>query len=463
MAVRPLCVFSLLFNLALLALAQDCTLVTDLVKQQFERYYMLQRRGCPQHFTLTFFSHYIHEFVNFSVFAFPDGGSLGSTCVSPAQLNEFYLIYHMGAVDHTLDVMYLLDENLFFLPTENYPDSALLPLDDDSQREVDGLWRDIADELKKPPSVVNTDKLTVLPVTLDILFDPNYIENKHSIANLATLGHDSMWPATTMIAKVLGIVVRLELLHVPRADSLQILAHCVAVVFKYVRAGREEGNRAVVSAAYMPWYEEAFRNLTASLDVSTVPEISSWSIEGFYRDEVSFLTSFETWGKITHYNYDRSGVKLVSIEDQIFDPEVLEDIRRDLRIGEYGYNHGSRDDRNSLYGSSSGYGPGSWRTEVQLGNETKWARLDGEPQCNERSYFFHSYEGQEVREEECCAAICKNLMMLATVGVSSTDGCCRLCNQKSCPFQSGNPLVELSTISVIPYGYDEGTSIPVMI
>lgn len=390
---------------------------------------------------MSFYKEYIHKLNVFVRKTLPDTQQFGAACLSQQQWTSFETTYNYNAVDDAINKMLALDDNLFFLPSSSHSNDLLLSMSSDQQKLVDDAWNETTSELNKKPTEELTEKVAVLPRTLPFFHDPGKLDVKGEYDTLVNTNatYNVEWSARLMVTKAIGMAIRMKLLGVSNEDSLRILEHCVGHVFNAIRNFRQESDVLMVTNVYFPWYESAFKNLTHGINADSVPEIPVSIIQTVLGQEVELLSSFNSWGKLTYFNFDLHFVSLLSIESHIFHPNVLADIANDIGI------------------SYSGR---------RLKPEKRITGVQRNPvSCDPDIYYF--FDGFPLSTsspwEKCCALFCSNVDLLSITSVTSESTCCQNCNQENCVLDGSNPLEVLSFVVLVIFGFDTRESISVMI
>lgn len=421
----------------------DCTNVTTLIHQQFTRYYLLQRRGCPENFVMSFYKQYVRTLTGFVRTTYPKSKTLGSTCLLSSDIVGFNSTYDYSAVDQAIDDMKYFNRSIFFLPPDIIKDLTLLEMNDDQQKLVDAAWHETEGLLGTTPTFDLTDRVAILPRTLPLFFDPLKLEVKYGYEYLLNADGVSnvYWSAKSMIAKTIGMVIRMELLGVPRESSVHILEHCVGHVFNAIRHFRMEGEEAQVTNVYFPWYKSALKMLTKDphnpdRDIdSEVPEVPEALVEYLLGSEVELLSSFNSWGGLSHFNLDLRVVSLVDIQTHIFNPQVLQTFEKELNVTKP-------------------------TPTTRIGVTTARTVATCDPDVY---YYFSAYSSPPSPDAHCCALICKNLNLLTYSSGVSELTCCQNCNEYECFPSTSNAIYPLSIVMFVPFGWYGFGFITVMI
>lgn len=454
--------------LSLVSAARICTSVEDLIHQQFLDYVMLERRGCPRELILPLYADYIADLTKFIPSKLQTELPVGTVCISTAAMQGFDSNVHTQAADNMINDLKQSNPGQFFLSEANFPDNVIPPLDQDQHFSVTEAWFRTMQVLMTSPSLAS-EIVTILPDTLQVFYDPKEqsVSNDYQSLFCEDETLNINWTPETMIKKVLAIVLRLELLGVPRPNSVQILKHCVAFVFKTIRAFRKEKGTAQVPAVYFPWYQAAFRNLslTGTLMVDAVPVISDEVVNNHFEWMIAYLSSFESGGNLkivyTQSKHEVSNgdpqVQIESIESIIFDTDVLNSIKAAIGMSPLGGEVAPGTGRDIQTDIKAIRGVNTTGISPELSSTVR----DGS-QCNE-VYPFYIYGNHTASSGlSCCAYFCDNVELLQTVQVYTKEECCYDCNLDYCPENEETRVGPLAVLLIEGYD-DEDDYIPVMI
>lgn len=421
----------------LCSVGYTCTSVESMVEGQFRRHYMLTRRGAPGNMASAYFREYFFHLVGFARRHAHKEDRLGSVCLDYQQQKEFERVYDQEAIDKMIKWMYSLDPALFFLPRSMYSDEDLHPFSPALSRSISSHWKAVKYLLQKAASDVQRGTDLRVPGGVKFFFDPAHNEVCESLKRIDD-GISKKIDAVKLSYEVIAIVIRLKLLGVPDKHSLQILKHHAAFTFNNIRCTRRNTIGLKVTGVYMPWYEEAFKKLTAHHNISAVPEISIRVIEDRFNRSITVLDHFKGWGQMQmiHFNEESMAIRKTHLSDFLFNSKVLEGFRENIRK-----TTGKRD--NMRHRLRTG--------RMRVSNFHPISR----PQSCKSGYFYYSDTAS------CCPQICNSFHVLVTVSPKlTTPSCCR--DSASGSLSYASRFKGVSQVPLHRYGYTPPAAIDVM-
>lgn len=415
---------------AVMQAGRDCELVQDFVERQFKAHCMLLRRGMPEEDVKTFYGiHLVHLTAMVQRNAKDTQQSFSSACVTLTQKRALQEEIEKHSVYQFVADARKLEPHLFYLPPEEFPDEMLGNFSKKEKRYVDGRWLMTKNAMTATILNVNVGELCKLPQGVRILYDPNnayvlrdFNEQKFN-GSIEVTGAD-------FLECTLAIVIRMEMLGVPRYQSKEVLLDCVETLFNAVRATRKQGHRLILPGTRLRYYEILFTKLTENLNRTRIPKIPLLMIQTHIRKRVSMLLRYRSSGSLTHLvlKADMS-LKKLDLEEMIFDSATLAEMEFELLKME---------------------GAPVPKILTPLPNEDDALAFAVKNLHHCRTGFWE-YTIGATWDQRCCNDICKSVTSSSFIGFSISE-CCADCNQAFCNLEEPGASLK-AAVSVISYSF----------
>lgn len=352
-----------------------------------------------------------------------------------------------NSVNNVADLVSYKDSiNLFYFPLYLLPEEDIPALEGAKKTDVLNMWESILLEMQKPSDMISVDDIGVLPPTVEVFFDPfdESVQQNFSILSLPS----SQISGDQLLYSTSAIMLRAALAGVDEEKCLSLLTHTAAYLFNAIRSSRVEGRSIQLFPTFLPVYDEAFRRWTSEMDLSNAPIVEPYMVDAVYHDDLEPLLYFNASGNVNYVVRTENGTWApVNLSQKLFDSSKLEELRQ------MAFAHSS-----------------DWRT-IRTTFNLGWAHSSrntndsqNEPNCPFGYVPFINPSVQpQSPEEECCAAICEDLEMILTVGLTSMSECCVLCNLATCYVGDVDTLNDLVAIRIEQYGLLEERVISVTI
>lgn len=423
LVLLPVTITLLCFGMANAALGTTCLPIVDFLRFQYDHHVMFLRRGVPN----TAVSIYFCSIIKYLKAVLKQNRSgdvtLGDVCLTDMEVEILSKFVSLNSIDAYVVELIKTTPNLFFLPQSQFKDEDLLPFSRKQNDNIERRWRRKLDELSSSIRHANTKKICSLPRTVRLFYDP---KRKQALEAFSAQAKDlqNVIQGSRLLDITLAIVVRLELLHVGRTESAQILIHCAANIFNSIRATRLEGDDVLVSNIFVGLYQTRFKELTAHLPNIWIPEIPLEYIAEYISPRVRRLTLFSGWGQISYLRKGRNRkVRVKHIQDMIFAQKALGPLLAELLPNQ------------KFKRAETGFWIPDIRRDLTCG------------------FGFWYYNDGPNPSAQCCSYLCKSLTPSILMAGFSILDCCKGCNIARCPTTSSCPSVRrAATIEMVMFG-----------
>lgn len=322
---------------------------------------------------------------------------------------------------------------VFYLPSSEISEQQIPELSKQTSSKLYTIWDDTKKYLESDPTEDLMDKITQLPLTIDIFFDPLQDKVKERFSRQKLIGEEIS--AERLLYRVATMVLRLHKAGSPNEEALKMLRHATAFIFNGMRSDRKEGDELMVSTLFLPLYESAFHRLIHNFNLAEVPEISEESVEIVYKDVLAPLLKFSSHGLLEHETWQDGSVEQVNFTNLLFD---------DIKLNFVGMDY----------------------TNQTTMAETVRARFNPEVikyvtrnsgNCDPASSFNYDYTIGETTM--CCAFFCGDADALLTLGDVTAQDCCEACNSEACDSNSAGSMSECLEIVLREYGLFNETTV----
>lgn len=385
----------------------------------------------------------------------------GGICLTENEMKAVVKLMRGYSIEDHIKAAIQLNRNLFYLPESKYKDKDITRLTRGQMKILSRRWFQMLQIMDAKIMNVNVSRMCRLPNGIQLFFDPNRKKVLESYANLVRR-LDTVISAGDAFEKVLATVIRLEFLHVSRTASLQLLVHCLANIFNSIRATRCDGHQLLVPGIFMGLYRTRFEELTAHLDISTVPEIPAHLILKHASPQVLQLTKFNGWGQTWYVRLSEGKrVEMVKLKDEIFDHGRMSRLWVDLML------HKQR--TSSRMEASAADNPKLFdvnRTIEEPVRRTLPGKMTHHIIATSTTCGtgFWLYEHGPTSESQCCSVICLSLHSITLLEQYSLLDCCEGCNVGGCPIDGANRSVqEAINITVENFGLFPKQSVRVIV
>ncbi|CAN8073672.1 unnamed protein product [Agarophyton chilense] len=387
----------------------SCQSIQKAMKEAFYSQVDLVRRGLPVRvaqseyvYAANYYAAYSSYFTYYNV---------NNTCV---WTNLWYGLFDyqnraLWALDY-LKQMRRWNPEISFLNFTQY--SALPALDDEQGAYVETFWHNVDHRLKSTPrgNYVYTD--FVFPRNVEVLYDPGKDIACFEYNKFDLLTDNTYVPATTAFVALGMASIKLYRIGGSKTSITQMLQHFAGYSFNGVRCTRKEKELLKVPKRLVQAYSRNLGFIYASSSKATLPVFTVEAFESIFADEISSLTSYNSWGQ-TEY------AKLVG---RYSIPAIVNSVETLLDSQNY----------NSLISAPGG--SGGTTNDYYFEVDDRFI-VERQGSCSAGYFWLTRSITVTNALEHCCAAVCDTFALLSTsVDPFPHEECCYRCNENhGCP------------------------------
>ncbi|PXF44233.1 hypothetical protein BWQ96_06014 [Gracilariopsis chorda] len=441
-----------------------CISFNSILFQLYRRCCALGSRGVPESITQPYLKTIVSGLVSQMRKTYLPETRLNKICISPKDLHGFRLELELKACPSISQDAY--GTHLFHLPNSLQYEKAAGMMNSETRGAVRRTWFRISNHLSSPVRKVDIEALSQLPPSLELLHDPNHNPAQDELWKYTTDEGDII-AAPLLVEQVLGIILKMEVLSMPRTVSVQILRHCAALVFLGCRVHRKEFHDLFIPSVFTSMYNEVLQSVVDVSQLSELPNMPEHFVWMHFKEEIRDLTSFKTWGRLRYPVLSpdcRVSVKDLEkgvLTKMSFIAGELNKYRRrtkasmfsEINVQTFLQNRNYRPFA-AVHEFSGRKGAHEASTDVPL-----YFRKAGK--CPKTHLFFKLQENASPRN--CCAAICGSIELVHRLGMTSKKNCCLECNLARCSIRESSKLASLTTIHLPACGLSPAGSISITI
>lgn len=368
----------------------------------------------------------------------------------------------------------ILTKNIFYIPDSNLTAEHITHYNKISMsNEVLDTWSKIEEHLFEEPSIHLVPKLTVLPPTVSVYYEPNHrkIENRIDDQRKAS----PFLNAFELLVKVTAMVLSMDHLNVARNESLHLLKHAACHLFDTMRSDRKEGEELMVSPKYMALYYQKYRELTGSKRGGIPNLFHSDDVRQVYRHTLLSLLRFSSAGQLDCMITGRVGywILYVDFEKSLFSTS------KQIMLTALTYQRGAIDMFQSISAyltfmsrmafsrvrSASSLDPGvkatayAKATAYVTANKVKRATRSTIPNAvvqqlcaDNPGFIYFPKTTYTMDEQHCCALPCQNAEVVQSGSITMSD-CCGTCNMYDCTSHGLQWVEDLKMVMTEDFGF----------